>query len=121
MLQSYSMLKVADNSGALQIRVIQPSGGKHSVVRLGDTVTATVKSARPVGQAKKGQVVKALIIRQRNPFKRPDGTTIRFSDNAAILISADGVMIGSRVSGPVAKEVRDKGFLKVAQLAKEVI
>lgn len=121
MLQQYSRLNVADNTGALQIMVIQPVAGKHRIATLGDTVTATVKRATPNGQVKKSQVIKAVIVRQRKPFKRQDGTTVSFSDNAGVIISPDGTPVGTRVIGPIAKEVRDRGFLKIAQLAKEVV
>lgn len=121
MLQPYSIVAVADNTGAQELRLIQAASGKRSQITLGDSFTATVKKARPVGQIKKGQVVKAIVVRQRKPFKRPDGTTIRFADNAAVVIGADRNPIGSRVIGPIAKEIRDKGFNKIAQLAKELV
>lgn len=122
MIQPYSRLKVADNSGAKEIGVIQVIGGaKKTAAGLGDTVIAAVKSAIPAGNVKNKEVVRAVIVRTHKPFKRPDGSAIRFDDNAAVIINKDGTPRGTRVSGPVARELRDKGFMKIVSLAEEVL
>lgn len=121
MLQQYSRVQVADNSGALEVGIIQGTGGKKTVMQLGDSFKATVKKARPAGQVKKSQLVTAVVVRQRKPFKRSDGTTVSFSDNACVIVGTDKNPVGTRVIGPIAREVRDCGYLKIAQLAKEVI
>lgn len=121
MLGQYATLHVADNTGALIVRVIQAASGRKMFVGIGDVLTGTVKKSRPDGQIKKGQVVKAVVVRQRKPLSRPDGTTVRFSDNACVIIGGDKNPIGTRVMGPIAKEVKDAGYIKIAQLAKEVI
>ena len=114
-------LKVADNSGARRLSVILPLGG-HVGRRagLGDVVTAAVKEASPDGQVKKGTVVKAVIVRMRKERRRKDGTYIRFDDNAAVLINDTGEPVGTRVFGPVARELRDRKFMKIVSLAPEV-
>jgi large subunit ribosomal protein L14 len=117
-----SMLEVADNSGARKLQTILPLGGSTGLVaHLGDVVTAAVKEASPDGQVKKGTVVKAVIVRTHKETRRKDGTYIRFDQNAAVLINADGEPVGTRVFGPVARELRDKKFLKIVSLAPEVI
>jgi len=117
-----SMLEVADNSGARKLQLILPLGGSTGLVAgLGDVVTAAVKEASPDGQVKKGTVVKAVIVRTHKETRRKDGTYIRFDQNAAVLINADGEPVGTRVFGPVARELRDKKFLKIVSLAPEVI
>lgn len=117
-----SMLEVADNSGARKLQLILPLGGSTGLVAgLGDVVTAAVKEASPDGQVKKGTVVKAVIVRTHKETRRKDGTYIRFDQNAAVLINADGEPVGTRVFGPVARELRDKRFLKIVSLAPEVI
>ena len=122
MIASYSRLKVADNTGAKEILCISVIGGaKAKSGVLGDVIVASVKSATPNGQAKKKEVVKAVIIRQKFPYSRKDGTTIRFDDNAAVLINADKSPRGSRIFGPVARELRDCGYTKIISLASEVI
>lgn len=121
MLQPYSLLTVADNSGAIEARIILGARGKLRDIRIGDSFTATVKRARPIGQVKKGQVVKAVVVRSRSTTGRADGTSVRFSDNACVIIGADGNPLATRVIGPVAREVRDRGFVKITQLAKEVV
>jgi len=122
MIQPYTRLKVADNSGAREFMAIRVIGhAKANAAKLGDIVVGTVKAAIPNGQVKKKEVVKAVIIRQKFPYKRPDGTTIRFDDNAVVIINADKTPRGSRIFGPVARELRDKGYSKIISLATEVL
>jgi large subunit ribosomal protein L14 len=117
-----SMLEVADNSGARKLQMILPVGGQTGLVAgLGDVVTAAVKESSPEGQVKKGSVVKAVIVRTRKESRRKDGTYVRFDSNAAVLINADGEPVGTRVFGPVARELREKKFLKIVSLAPEVL
>jgi large subunit ribosomal protein L14 len=117
-----SMLEVADNSGARKLQMILPVGGSTPFsAKLGDIVTAAVKEASPDGTAKKGTVVKAVIVRTRKEHRRKDGTYIRFDQNAAVLINNDGEPIGTRVFGPVARELREKRFMKIISLAPEVL
>jgi large subunit ribosomal protein L14 len=122
MTQLRTLYAVADNSGAKQvmhIRTIQ--GGKMSAASLGDVVVASVKRATPHGTTAKKSVVKGVIVRVKKPFRRPDGSVIRFDDNAVVLIGNDGKPIGSRVFGPIAREIRDRGFREVVSLAPEVL
>ena len=122
MIQMRSIVDVADNSGARKISVINPIGGSTGrYARLGDIVTASVKEATPDSNVKKGQVVKAVIVRTRKEYRRRDGTYIRFDQNAAVLINETGEPVGTRVFGPVARELREKKFLKIVSLAPEVI
>jgi len=117
-----SILDVADNSGARRLQMILPLGGHTGLnASLGDVVTASVKEASPDGTAKKGTVVKCVIVRQRKEHRRRDGTYIRFDQNAAVLINETGEPIGTRVFGPVARELREKKFLKIVSLAPEVL
>jgi large subunit ribosomal protein L14 len=117
-----TMLDVADNSGARKLQMILPLGGSTGLVAgLGDVITAAVKEASPDGQVKKGTVVKAVIVRTHKETRRRDGTYIRFDQNAAVVINADGEPVGTRVFGPVARELRDRKFLKIVSLAPEVI
>jgi large subunit ribosomal protein L14 len=117
-----SMLEVADNSGARKLQMILPVGGQTGLVAgLGDIITASVKESSPEGQVKKGTVVKAVIVRTRKESRRKDGTYVRFDSNAAVLINADGEPVGTRVFGPVARELREKRFLKIVSLAPEVL
>jgi large subunit ribosomal protein L14 len=121
-VQMRTMLAVADNSGARKLQVILPLGGSvGKIAGLGDVVTAAVKEASPDGQVKKGKVVKAVIVRTHKEYKRRDGTYIRFDENAAVLINEAGEPVGTRVFGPVARELREKKFLKIVSLAPEVI
>ncbi len=121
-VQMRSMLQVADNSGARKLQVILPLGGDVGLIAsLGDVVTAAVKESSPDGQVKKGKVVKAVIVRLRKEQRRKDGTYIRFDENAAVLVNDGGEPVGTRVFGPVARELRDKKFLKIVSLAPEVI
>jgi large subunit ribosomal protein L14 len=117
-----TMLDVADNSGARKLQMILPLGGGTGLVaHLGDVITAAVKEAAPDGTAKKGTVVKAVIVRTRKEHRRKDGTYIRFDQNAAVLINDANEPIGTRVFGPVARELREKKFLKIVSLAPEVL
>jgi len=117
-----TMLEVADNSGARKLQTILPLGGSPRLSEnLGDVVTAEVKEASPDGQVKKGSVVKAVIVRTRKEHGRRDGTYIRFDSNAAVLINETGEPVGTRVFGPVARELREKKFLKIVSLAPEVL
>ena len=117
-----TMLDVADNSGARKLQMILPLGGGTGLVaHLGDVVTAAVKEAALDGTAKKGTVVKAVIVRTRKEHRRKDGTYIRFDQNAAVLINEAGEPVGTRVFGPVARELREKKFLKIVSLAPEVL
>ena len=122
MIQMRSMLEVADNSGAKRLSMILPIGGSTGdKAGLGDIITASVKEASPDGTVKKGQVVKAVVVRTRKETRRRDGTYIRFDQNAAVLIKGDGEPVGTRVFGPVARELRERRFMKIVSLAPEVI
>jgi ribosomal protein L14, bacterial/organelle len=117
-----SILEVADNSGAKKLSVILPLGGSTGLkAGLGDVITASVKEAAPDSNVKKGSVVKCVVVRTRKETRRRDGTYIRFDTNAAVLINDDHEPIGTRVFGPVARELRDKKFMKIVSLAPEVI
>lgn len=122
MIQLMSSLQVADNSGARRIKCIQVMGGSgRRYARIGDIITASVKEAIPNSPVKKGEVVKAVIIRIRKDTQRSDGTTIRFDSNAAVLIDAQREPRGTRIFGPVPRELREKGFLRIVSLAPEVV
>lgn len=122
MLQTLSVIKVADNSGAKKIGIIRNLGGSHQKFsNIGDIVVASVKSAQPNGQIKKGQVIKAVIVRTTYGLTRKNGESIRFDENAAVLIKEDLTPIGTRIFGPITRELRDKGFMKIISLAQEVI
>jgi len=122
MVQPESRLKVADNTGAKEVGVIRIMGGSfRRSGGIGDVVVASVKSAVPGGQVKKGEVVKAVIVRAAQPTKRQDGTHIRFDDNAVVIINKEGNPIGTRIFGPVARELREKGYMKIVSLAPEVL
>lgn len=122
MIQIYSRLNVADNSGARKIRVIQVMGGsKRRYARLGDIITASVREAIPNANVKKGDVVKAVVVRIRHDTQRADGTTIRFDSNAAVIINPNKEPRGTRIFGPVPRELRDKGFMRIISLAPEVV
>ena len=117
-----TILQVADNSGAKKLMCILPRGGDKGLkAGLGDIVTASVKEATPDSNVKKGKVVKCVIVRTRKETRRKDGTYIRFDSNAAVLIKDDGEPVGTRVFGPVARELREKRFMKIVSLAPEVI
>jgi large subunit ribosomal protein L14 len=122
MIQAGSKLQVADNSGAKSVACIKVSRGINpSAAGLGDIITVSVKSATPRGVVKKKDVLKAVIVRQVKPRRRADGTTVRFDNNAIVLINDDKTPRGTRIFGPVAREVRDKGFIKIISLAPEVL
>lgn len=122
MIQMQSMLDVADNSGAKRIMCITLLGGNSGpYASVGDIVTAAVKEASPDGNVKKGQVVKAVIVRTVNAYRRRDGSYIRFDQNAAVLINDAKEPVGTRVFGPVARELRDRKFMKIVSLAPEVL
>jgi len=122
MIGMRTMLQVADNSGARRLRCILPVGGDVGLrAGLGDIVTASVKEAVPDSPIKKGKVVRCVIVRMRKETRRKDGTYIRFDSNAAVLINPDGEPVGTRVFGPVARELRDKRFMKIVSLAPEVL
>lgn len=122
MIGMQTKLEVADNSGARRLRTILPRGGETSdKAGLGDVVMASVQEAAPDSNVKKGQVVRAVIVRMRKEARRKDGTYIRFDSNAAVLVNELGEPIGTRVFGPVARELRDKRFMKIVSLAPEVI
>ena len=122
MIQQESYLKVADNTGAKEIKCIRVLGGsKRKYASIGDVVVASVRKANPGGQVKKGDVVKAVVVRTCKPVRRADGTYIRFDENAAVLIQSDKNPTGTRIFGPVARELRDKDYMKILSLAPEVI
>jgi large subunit ribosomal protein L14 len=123
MIQQESRLKVADNTGARELLVIHVMGGStRRYGHVGDVVVATVKSAAPQGTVKKSEVVKAVIVRTAKEWRREDGSSIRFDDNAAVILDNDGQNPkGTRIFGPVARELREKGFMKIISLAPEVI
>ena len=122
MIQMQSILDVADTSGARKIRVINPIGGSTGrYARLGDIVTASVKEAAPESAVKKGQVVKCVVVRTTKELRRRDGTYIRFDQNAAVLINDQKEPVGTRIFGPVARELREKKFMKIVSLAPEVL
>ena len=122
MLQQESRVKVADNTGAKELLTIRVLGGsKRRYAGLGDTIVATVKDAIPGGNVKKGDVVKAVIVRTVKETRRPDGSYIKFDENAAVILKNDGDPRGTRIFGPVCRELRDRKFMKIVSLAPEVI
>ncbi|NCO69455.1 MAG: 50S ribosomal protein L14 [Acidobacteria bacterium] len=123
MIQMQTMLTVADNSGAKRLMAIRQLGGSNAgrYAGIGDVVVCTVKEAAPDSQVKKGTVVKAVIVRTRRSMRRKDGSYIRFDDNAAVLIDAQKEPVGTRVFGPVARELRERKFMKIVSLAPEVL
>ena len=122
MIQKETSLIVADNSGARRIKCIHVDGSTgRRYARLGDVITASVKEAIPNSPVKKGEVVKAVIVRMRRDTQRPDGTVIRFDSNAAVIINAQKEPRGTRIFGPVPRELRDKGYLRIVSLAPEVV
>ena len=122
MIQNESRLKVADNSGAKEVLVIRVLGGtRRRYASVGDQVVVTVKDAMPSGNVKKGVVSKAVIVRTKKEVRRADGSYIRFDDNAVVLLNAQGEMRGTRIFGPVARELREKQFMKIISLAPEVL
>lgn len=122
MIQQESRLKVADNSGAKEVLCIRVLGGtKRRYARIGDRIICSVKSADPSSNVKKGDVVKAVVVRTRKEKRRSDGSYIRFDDNAAVILANDGGPRGTRIFGPVARELRDRGYTKIVSLAPEVL
>jgi large subunit ribosomal protein L14 len=122
MIQIYSRLKVADNSGAREIMCIHvPGGSGRRYARVGDVIVASVKVAQPGAAVKKGDVVRAVVVRTAKQFGRPDGSYVKFDDNAAVILTDKQNPRGTRVFGPVARELREKNFLKIASLAPEVV
>ena len=122
MIQQESRLKVADNSGAKEVLCIKVLGGsKKRYASIGDTIVVSVKHAMPSGNVKKGAVHKAVVVRTKKEIRRPDGSYIRFDDNAAVLLNEAGEMRGTRIFGPVARELREKEFMKIVSLAPEVL
>jgi len=121
-IQNESRLKVADNTGAREILVIRVKGGsRRRYAHVGDIITATVKQANPQGSVKKGDVVTAVVVRTKKPFGRDDGTYIAFDENAAVIIDAQNNPRGTRIFGPVARELRERNFMKIISLAPEVL
>jgi len=121
-IQQESRLRVADNTGAREILCIRVQGGsRRRYAGVGDIITATVKQANPQGSVKKGEVVKAVVVRTAKERRRPDGSYIRFDENAAVILKNDGEPRGTRIFGPVGRELRDKKFMKIVSLAPEVI
>ena len=122
MIQQESRLKVADNTGAKEIMCIRCLGGSYrKYARVGDVIVASVKSAAPSGMVKKGDVVKAVVVRTKKPTRRADGSYIRFDENAAVIIKEDGNPKGTRIFGPIARELREKNYMKILSLAPEVL
>jgi large subunit ribosomal protein L14 len=122
MIQQQTRLKVADNSGAKSIMCIKVLGGtRRRYASLGDIIVASVKSASPNGQVKKKEVVRAVVVRISKEYSRKDGSTLRFDENAAVIIGKDGIPRGTRIFGPIARELREKGYMKIVSLAPEVV
>lgn len=122
MIQQQSRLTVADNTGAKEIMCIRALGGSfRRYANIGDIIVASVKSATPGGQVKKGDVVKAVVVRTKKGLRRPDGSYIRFDENSAVIIKDDKTPRGTRIFGPVARELREKDFMKIISLAPEVL
>lgn len=122
MIQPQTRLKVADNTGAKEIMCIRVLGGSNrKYANIGDVIVASVKDATPGGVVKKGDVVKAVVVRSKKGLRRPDGTYIRFDENAAVIIKDDNQPRGTRIFGPVARELREKDFMKIISLAPEVL
>jgi len=122
MIQTESRLGVADNSGAKEVLCIRVLGGtKRRYASIGDKIVVTVKSAMPNGQVKKGTVQKAVVVRTKKEIRKPDGSYIRFDDNACVILNQTGEMRGTRIFGPVARELRENNFMKIVSLAPEVL
>ena len=122
MVQQQSRLKVADNTGAKEIMCIRCLGGSHrKYAEIGDIIIASVKSATPGGVVKKGEVVRAVVVRSKKGVRRADGSYLKFDENAAVIIREDGTPKGTRIFGPVARELRDKDYMKILSLAPEVL
>lgn len=121
MIQAYSRLKVADNTGARQVMCINVLVGARKYARVGDVIVASVKRAIPHGMVREGEVVRAVVVRVAKQYRRPDGSYIRFDENAAVVLGDKNNPKGSRIFGPVARELRDKNFTKIISLAPEVL
>ena len=122
MIQTYTRLHVADNSGARRIRLINiPGASRRKYAKVGDIIVCNVREAAPNSPIRKGSIVKAVVVRQAQGLKRPDGTYIKFDDNAAVIIQDNLMPRGTRIFGPVARELRDKGFMGIVSLAPEVV
>ena len=122
MVQQQTILKVADNTGAKELMCIRCLGGSYrKYAGVGDIIVASVKTATPGGVVKKGDVVKAVVVRTKKPIRRADGSYLRFDENAAVIIKEDGTPKGTRIFGPVARELREKAYLKILSLAPEVL
>ena len=122
MIQTETQLVSADNSGAKQLNVINLKGGSfRRYARIGDIVTVSIRAAIPNSKVEKGKIFQAVIVRTKKELRRPDGSYIRFDDNAAVLINKENQPVGTRIFGPVARELRNKGFMKIVSLAQEVI
>jgi large subunit ribosomal protein L14 len=121
MIQTQTRLRIADNTGAKQVMCINVLVGARKYARIGDIIVATVKRAMPNGMVKKGEIVRAVIVRVAKPYRRPDGSYIRFDENAAVVLGDKNNPKGSRIFGPVARELRDKNFTKIISLAPEVL
>ena len=122
MIQTYSRLRIADNSGAKEIMCINvPGGTRRRYASVGDVIVASVKEANPGGAVRKGEVVRAVVVRISQPYRRPDGSYIRFDENAAVILNDRGLPLGTRIFGPVARELRDKDFMRIISLAPEVL
>ena len=122
MVQQQTVLKVADNTGAKELMCIRCLGGSYrKYAKVGDIIIASVKSATPGGVVKKGEVVKAVVVRTKKPIRRADGSYLRFDENAAVIIRDDGTPKGTRIFGPVARELRDGEYMKILSLAPEVL
>ena len=122
MVQQQTILKVADNTGAKELMCIRCLGGSYrKYARVGDIIVASVKTATPGGVVKNGDVVKAVVVRTKKPIRRADGSYLRFDENAAVIIKEDGTPKGTRIFGPVARELREKDYLKILSLAPEVL
>lgn len=122
MVQQQSILKVADNTGAKEIMCIRCLGGSYrKYAGVGDVIVASVKTAAPGGMVKKGDVVKAVVVRTKKPVRRADGSYVRFDENAAVILKDDGTPKGTRIFGPIARELREKNYMKILSLAPEVL
>ena len=122
MIQTESRLRSADNSGAKELLCIRVLGGtSHNIANIGDIIVCAVKDATPGGVVKKGDVVKAVIVRSKSGVRRPDGSYVKFDQNAAVVVKDDKTPVGTRIFGPVARELRDAGFMKIVSLAPEVL
>lgn len=122
MIQTQSVLEVADNSGARKVMCIKVLGGSHRrYARVGDVIVCSVKEAAPTSKVKKGSVVRAVVVRTAKEIARPDGTYVRFDNNGAVLVNKDDEPIGTRIFGPVARELRSKNFMRIVSLAPEVL